>query len=386
MSQFSQVTTKIPPSFDGKTSWLAYEDAIDDWCDITELDDEKRGPALRNRLEGDAAVYKKLLDRDALKNKEEGVTYFKRPFFVKGSVNVFLYRFQQFMNLRRGSSDLMKWMSRFQIQLKRLEEAWGDTLTPMSDPAHDEVRQYTQSLSTEMRQAMTAAQILTAVNERRRQAHMEKVPLRKNLIGLLVVSHAELSFDQRMSLTSIMAHRGIDLVGLDAGTLRDIFIEMFCNPRTAVDNPLLNNTDHGGRRSFIVMDEGELDGSFGFWAEDEDDGAEGFLDAREGIFYIYDEQNDSWFQRRFQSRRSRRRKAITRRTTVSLMTGRGKLKRPGGGRMAGLVSLMQRIQGNHGFRNQRMSMQTVTSPEVKARKVRKLRRVKMVKTRKAVLM
>ena len=42
MSQFSQVTTKIPPSFDGKTSWFAYEDAIDDWCDVTELDDEKR--------------------------------------------------------------------------------------------------------------------------------------------------------------------------------------------------------------------------------------------------------------------------------------------------------------------------------------------------------
>ena len=103
-----------------------------------------------------------------------------------------------------------------------------------------------------------------------------------------------------------MAHRCIDLVGLDAGTLRDIFIDMFCNPRTAVDNPLLNDTGHGGRRSFIVIDEGELDGSFGFWAEDEDDGAEGFLDAHEDKFYIYDEQNELWFQRRFQGRRSRK--------------------------------------------------------------------------------
>ena len=55
-----------------------------------------------------------------------------------------------------------------------------------------------------------------------------------------------------------------------------------------------------------MIDEGELDGSFGFWAEDEDDGAEGFLDAHEDISYIYDEQNDSWFQRRFQGRRSRK--------------------------------------------------------------------------------
>ena len=130
---------------------------------------------------------------------------------------------------------------------------------------------------------MTAAQILTAVNERRRQAHLEKVPLTKNLIGFLFVSHAELGFDQRMSLTSIMACPGIDLVGLGASALRDIFIEMFCNPRTAVSNPVLKNTGHGGRRSFIVLDEGWLDGSLGFGAEDEDDGAEGFLDAREDI-------------------------------------------------------------------------------------------------------
>ena len=142
-SQFSKATTKIPPSFDGKTSWLVYEDAIHDWCDITELDDEKRGPAFRNRLEGDAAIHKKILDRDSLKSKEDSVTYFKRmlrTFFVKGNVNVFLYRFQQFMNLRRDLSDLQKWMSRSQIQLKLLEEAWGDTLTPIGDPTHDEAR------------------------------------------------------------------------------------------------------------------------------------------------------------------------------------------------------------------------------------------------------
>ena len=50
----TQVTTKVPPGFDGKTSWFAFEDAIDDWCDITELESEKWGPALRNRLEGEA--------------------------------------------------------------------------------------------------------------------------------------------------------------------------------------------------------------------------------------------------------------------------------------------------------------------------------------------
>ena len=31
----TQVTTKVPPGFDGQTSWFAFADAIDDWCDIT---------------------------------------------------------------------------------------------------------------------------------------------------------------------------------------------------------------------------------------------------------------------------------------------------------------------------------------------------------------
>ena len=31
LSAFQQVTTKVPPSFDGRGSWFAYEHAIDDY-------------------------------------------------------------------------------------------------------------------------------------------------------------------------------------------------------------------------------------------------------------------------------------------------------------------------------------------------------------------
>ena len=128
----TQVTTKVPPGFDGKTSWFAFEDAIDDCCDITELEQEKWGPALRNRLEGEASVYKRLLDRDELRQPNgRGVEYFKRtlrPHFVKGAQTVFLYRFMKFMKNNRGNGDLMKWMTRFQIDGRRLEEAWVDPL------------------------------------------------------------------------------------------------------------------------------------------------------------------------------------------------------------------------------------------------------------------
>ena len=39
------MTTKVAPAYDGRTRFFAFEDAIDDWCDITELEPEKPGPA-----------------------------------------------------------------------------------------------------------------------------------------------------------------------------------------------------------------------------------------------------------------------------------------------------------------------------------------------------
>ena len=90
------------------------------------------------------------------------------------------------------------------------------------------------------------------------------------------------------------------------GELRETFIEMFCTVKTAVDNPMMNPSGSGGRRAFLVIEEGDLDGSFGYWAEDEEDGAEGFLDALEDVFWIWDDNDYSWFQRRFQGRRTRK--------------------------------------------------------------------------------
>ena len=126
-----QMTTKVAPAYDGRTSFFAFEDAIDDWCDITELEPEKRGPALRNRLEGEAQQYKRLLDRDMLRDPNDGVNYFKRflrSHFIKGAQNVSLYRFMQFMKFNRGTMDLQKWMTRFQLTGNRLIESWMDLL------------------------------------------------------------------------------------------------------------------------------------------------------------------------------------------------------------------------------------------------------------------
>ena len=323
----TQVTTKVPPGFDGKTSWFAFEDAIDDWCDITELEAEKWGPALRNRLEGEASVYKRLLDREQLREPNgRGVEYFKRtlrPHFVKGAQTVFLYRFMRFMKNNRGNAELMKWMTRFQIDGRRLEESWMDLCPELDLTSPAIVAEVTarRNAHNNAQAALHAADnnhvivpwnddMIQAVHNEaiglHRQQHRDLFPLSPNLIALIFISTADLSQDQSQSLTSIMTHRNRTMDQYRVGELRETFIEMFCTVKTAVDNPMMNPSGSGGRRAFLALEEGDLDGSFGYWAEDEEDGAEGFLDALEDVFWIWDDNDYSWFQRRFQGRRTRK--------------------------------------------------------------------------------
>ena len=79
-----------PPLFDGWTSWFKYEKLIDDWLDLTVLEAEKRGPALKTRLVGDAELYEGLLYRESLR-AADGVKYLKdtlRPHFIKRAQSV----------------------------------------------------------------------------------------------------------------------------------------------------------------------------------------------------------------------------------------------------------------------------------------------------------
>ena len=129
----SGITTKIPPLFNASTFCCKYEELIDDWLDLTQLEAGKRGPALKNRLVGDADMYEGLLNRESLRTAD-GVKYFRdtlRPHFIKGAQSVFLWRIDQFNRARRGSAKMVKWIGKFSLLLKLLRDAWKDML-PLS--------------------------------------------------------------------------------------------------------------------------------------------------------------------------------------------------------------------------------------------------------------
>ena len=347
-----QMNTKVAPAYDGRTSLFSFEDAIDDWRDITELEPEKRGPALRNQLEGEAQQYKRLLDREMLRDPNEGANYFKRflrPYFIKGAQNVFLYRFMQFMKYNRVTMDLQKWMTRFQLTGNRLIESWMDLL-PEAVITSPEAIHFIQTKQQEHdREQREKAEVAAATpgapphvvipwsdelavvafrlfQDNRRQVQRLAFPLGDNLLALIFVSLADLTQDQRNTPTSIMTHRGRTLDQYNVQELRDLFLDMFCTTKTAVENPMMQPSGMAQRRLFLVLDEGGLEGTDGYWAEDDEDGAAGFLDALEDVFWVYDEADYTWYQRRFQGRQARRGKGNGKRKGKGSSNQEGKAK------------------------------------------------------------
>ena len=151
-------TTKVPPAYDGKRLWFEFEDELNNWLDITELEPAKQGPAIRNRFVENATYMQHILDREKLADPNNGVAYLKsamRKEFVKSNMSVFLWRMGQYNAFHRGSRDMLTWIAKIQILKTRLEEAWIDLILEVkkSDPLYQRFQvQRLQQYETEVSQ------------------------------------------------------------------------------------------------------------------------------------------------------------------------------------------------------------------------------------------
>ena len=59
-----------------------------------------------------------------------------------------------------------------------------------------------------------------------------------------------------------------------------------------------------------MTEEGEIIGADGYWAEDDEHGAKGFLEALDDVFLVYGGFAYTWYYRRFQGKNTRRGKGI----------------------------------------------------------------------------
>ena len=203
-SQGLRMTPKVPPQFDGQSSWFEYEDLIDDWLGITTLDAEKHGPSLKNALVGSASFYKSMLDNALLRDPDRGLAHFKetiRPYFVKGVSHVFLWRFLTMFRTYRGQNEFVHWIGRFEIAQKRLLAAWLDLLD-LSDLPEVGTAEFIAALTDEQRLRYNALQtdeerstfqltLREQTIQNRRNQHQQNFPLSDNLLSMIFLVQAD---------------------------------------------------------------------------------------------------------------------------------------------------------------------------------------------------
>ena len=137
---------------------------------------------------------------------------------------MFLYRFMQFMKYNKGTLDLHKWMTRFQLTGNRLIESWMNLLPDLETFSPEaiahvarcrlehEARQVNQAgiaeatpgAAAHVNVPCTEEMALAAFvqfNANRRTQHRMAFPLGGNLSALIFVSLADLTQGQRNTLT-----------------------------------------------------------------------------------------------------------------------------------------------------------------------------------------
>ena len=300
------ISNKIPPSFNGRTSFFAYEEAINDWVDVTELSAERQGPALKSNLVEDALVCRELLDRDALKNAATGVTYYKnflRTYFVKGAQTTFLWRFFNIFKFYRGQRDIRAWLTRMVVLKRRIEDCWMDMFVNI--PADDiRFQNVVAAVVAQLGLAQDEAGLARAHqqwNEQRRIQHRTGFPLGDNLFALMLIVLADLNENQREQLSNkmnIMGHHSLENYTFDL--VKNTMIEIFLTSRSSLNDPSVRPISTV--KSFLVLDEGEMDGLQGHWVEEEETGDEGFLPLFEDNFWVHNEESDAWANFPFRGR------------------------------------------------------------------------------------
>ena len=263
------MTAKQPPSYDGRVSWLRYEELVDDWVTFTTIEACKRGPLLKSRLTGDAHMYKAVLQNDLLQDPDKGVNYFKntlKKFFLKGSTNVYLYRLLSFFNHRRQNTEFLIFTLKFEILLMRLKAAWMD-LMPVH-AAQSRVHSFSprgqckkNCRAPASRWRTSAApdllqpdnpevlrQCLTGMQTR----HRDAFPLSDNLIAQFFITQSELSDQQRERLISAMSLRSISLENYTYEMMKTQYYDLFITTGTSIQDPPIRpsggNLHFGTRR------------------------------------------------------------------------------------------------------------------------------------------
>ena len=120
-----------------------------------------------------------------------------------------------------------------------------------------------------------------------------------NAVAIMYIVSSELGEQQRASLLQYLATRNITLHQYTYKLVKDATVEILHNARSTMDDPNVRPRAQHLRpklrpHTFCIIDDGEVDGISGYWAEHDETGQVGFLPIEEDVFWVYDRVGSAW--------------------------------------------------------------------------------------------
>ena len=132
--------------------------------------------------------------------------------------------------------------------------------------------------------------------------HENIFPLSDNLTTLTFAVVSDLSDAQRERLTSFFSLQGINVTAHTFEAVRTVFVELFCTPKSSMENPSLRVSGHvsSTNRTFIVG--AYVEDDFDQWATDKVTGEQGHIDDERSCFWTWDDTECAWQSRPIKGR------------------------------------------------------------------------------------
>ena len=153
--------------------------------------------------------------------------------------------------------------------------------------------------------------------------HERSFPFSDNLTTLMFIVASDLGEAQKERLTSALSLKGLNVTVYTLEAVKTVFVELFCSPKSSMDNPSLRVSGHGGSTNRTFIAENFAEDEFGRWATDEVTGEQGYIDDGKSCFWTWDD-NEYTLQSRPSKGRQVRRRGKGKRTGKGGFKGTGR--------------------------------------------------------------
>ena len=226
---------------------------------------------------------------------------------------------------------MVKWIGKFSLLLKRLRDAWMDMPPVYTMSQERRETQYFGDITqlNEERQRRNVTALDPNAQETRDHwdatqvaNHDSSFPFSDNVATLMFIVASDLSEVQRETYKFSFSPRN-ECPCLYPKTM---FMDLFCTPKSSMDNPSIRESGHGGSTSIAVIVEDYVEDEQGQWVTDEVT----YIDDERSCCWTWDDNEYVWQSRQFRDHQLKRGK------------GKGEGKGKGGFKGTGRAFLWKR--------------------------------------------